>query len=210
MESFVFTDLEERINGAVTPRTGETASMFVARELRNRIARLYIECMSGSCLVPLRPVSVFSQTEIDSITDQRFKIFCAYFSVSETKLQARINFQPEKDFDYLLVGIYHIKNGMDEQLSSLLEQRPELFIFLLPDFFTALFTPYLPDKGYQKITIIPEHPDYPLMVFLDNELHYCLDTANLLHNSPLLRDITFHMSINHKEFREEIQRHSQQ
>jgi hypothetical protein len=124
----------------------------------------------------------------------------------EAKLRVNIDFEPDTEFDYLLIGVYHIKNGMDEQLTHLLERRPELFVFALPNFFAALFTPHLPHKNFTTITIAPEHKDFPLCVVLDGEAFDCLELADQLHGSPFLTDVTFHMSANHHVFNEEVAR----
>jgi hypothetical protein len=191
----------------ITDAVTEMASTFVARELRSQVVSLYIQCMNGEThIVPKNPVFIFSGKELDEVSNARQRIFYSYFSSPEAKLRVKIDFEPDSEFDYLLVGMSHMKIGIDGQLTHLLERRPELFIFTLPNFFAALFTPHIPHGDFQMITITPEHDDYPLSVMLDDEIYDCLEAADLLHGSPLLRDVTFHMSANHHAFKHEIAR----
>lgn len=183
----------------------EMASVFVKRELKHQIASLYIKCFNGETHnIPRNPISIFTQEDLDAIPTVRQRIFHSYFSSDDTVLLADLTFEPETTFDYLLIGIYHKKNGMDEQLVALLDRRPELFIFTLQNYFEALFTPYLQQRDFNTLTILPEHEGFPLCIILDDEPYDCLSLAEELHSSPWLKDITYHMSKHHHTFKEEI------
>lgn len=185
----------------------EMASVFVMRELRSQIASLYIRCMNGETrIVPKNPISLFTQAELDCIQNSRQRVFYSYFSLPDVELRVKINFEPDSEFDYLIIGMYHRKNGIDDQLTNLLERRPELFVFVLPSYFIALFTPHLPHDDFETIDIAPDHKDYPLCILLDGEAYDCLELADRLHGSPFLLDVTFHMSTNHHIFKAEIAR----
>ena len=194
-----------------TPIHIEMASTFVARDLKHQIASLYIKCVNGETrTIPHNPVCIFTEEDLDNVNNVKQRIFYSYFSPKEVRLHTKLSFEPEKEFDYLLLGIYHKKCGMDEELSMLLDRRPELFIFTLNNYFEALFTPYLEYTDFDTITMKPEDENFPLCIILDDEPYDCLTLAERLHNSPLLKDVTFHMTTHHDAFRKEMTRRGEE
>jgi len=75
---------------------------------------------------------------------------------------------------------------------------------MLSEFFTALYSPYLETVGYEEISFYPDDSDYPYVVYLDGEPHEALSVAPKLHGSPILRDVTGHISQHTYAFLAEI------
>lgn len=181
----------------------ECVSDFIRSQQRNMISQLYIQFTDDAKLppaLPVNPINLFTEEELSSMTNMKQRIFCSYFTSADVPLDAVFDFEPTTDLDYLLVGIYCIKNGVDKQMSELIRRRPELFVFTLRDFFIALYAPHLEQSGHQSIKINVDEPNYPFVVYVDGEPRDCLELARELHHSPHLRTLTYHIGENSKAF----------
>lgn len=181
--------------------------------MKAMVMELYTTCIEHTTMskdlpvLPHDPLPLFTSEELNKMEHTRRRIFCAYFTDEATELNAVIDFNPHTDFDYLLFGIYHRKNHVDYQMAKLLVSRPELFVLTKDTYFTALYAPHLPLKEYERLDICAEDEEINLssVIYLDEEPH-SIDTAgDLLHGSPLLRDVTFFMGEHANDlFRKEI------
>ena len=187
-----------------------TISQFVKNEMRTMASQLLMKYMTGEAPpLPHDPIVLYTQEELDSIRDNRSRIFYSYFTSPQTTLKASLGasrgeLKQESDFEYLLIGLYYKKNGRDEQIEELLSYRPELFVFTLDNYFCALYTPHLPAVSYEEIEFRTDDPRYPHIVYLDGEPHEVLSLADKLHDSQLLHDIMGHITENALAFMEEV------
>lgn len=171
-----------------------TISQQLGIQMKTVVTNLYLTCLErarGGNRMPILshdPAQIFSQEELEEISDDARRIFFSYFAARGTRLRAVLTENPENEFDYLLVGIYCYHNGVDEQLQALLKRYEAMYVFTLRDFFTAIYAPYLPPRDWQTVEL--KAPD---IVYLDGEPYNVLEVAHFLHGSPFLRSVTFHI-----------------
>jgi hypothetical protein len=177
----------------------------VERHMRAMVLELYLNCHSchpSKVLphLPHDPVKIFSQDDINSIESVKQRIFYSYFAHDNMRLMADLDFEVESEFDFLIFGIYYMKNGPDQQVLEKLHYNPGLSVFTIKDFFVAIFAPHLPMKDIDELVF----DDEKRIVHINNETFDVLSCAHMLHFSPFLRAVSYHIGSHSDELFEYV------